>query len=105
MNTLELKVPPLEAEIQAICAVERSRLHAPDFQLITPIGAALSKEQYLGAIATGHLKYLTWEPGPMEVRLQGPVAVIRYQAQLEVIFGGLWQVVWSQATEVRPAPQ
>lgn len=95
------------------------RLHADDFQLITPIGAALSREQYLGAIAAGQIKYSVWEPGDIAVRLYGPAAVIRYQTRLEVIFGGhhvppryywhtdsyecrdgRWMVVWSQATTV-----
>lgn len=37
-------------------------LHADDFQLITPIGSMLSREQYLGAIAAGHIRYVSWEP-------------------------------------------
>ena len=95
-------------------------LHADDFQLITPIGVALSREEYLGAIATGQIKYAAWEPGDIAVRLHGAAAVIRYQARLEVIFAGhpvppgqywhtdayehrdgRWQLVWSQATAVR----
>ncbi len=96
-------------------------LHAPDFQLITPIGAALSKAEYLGAVAGGHIKYLLWEPGDIAVRLCAASAVIRYRARLEVVFGGTrvppgdywhtdayevrdqqWMVVWSQATAVSP---
>lgn len=96
------------------------QLHAPDFQLITPIGDALSRDEYLGAIATGYLKYLVWEPEAIEVRLYGNAAAIRYQAQLEVIFGehkvpisrywhtdtyelhdGCWLAVWSQATAIK----
>ena len=94
-------------------------LHAPDFQLITPVGMALSKDDYLGAIASGQLEYLCWEPGAIAVRLQGIHAVIRYRARLEVVFGGhrvppgdhwhtdtyeyrddRWMVVWSQATAI-----
>jgi len=100
--------------------VRARQLHAPDFQLITPIGAALSKDEYLGAIASGQIRYLTWEPAEIDVRLYGRGAVIRYRAQLEVIFSGhkvplhdywhtdvyerrdgQWMVVWSQATSVR----
>ncbi|KZS50946.1 MULTISPECIES: nuclear transport factor 2 family protein [Rhizobium] len=100
--------------------VRARQLHAPDFQLITPIGAALSKDEYLGAIASGQIRYLTWEPAEIDVRLYGSGAVIRYRAQLEVIFSGhkvplhdywhtdvyerrdgQWMVVWSQATSVR----
>jgi hypothetical protein len=96
------------------------RLHAHDFQLINPVGAALSREQYLGGIASGDIDYLVWEPDSIEVRLYGDGAVIRYRARLEIVaFGqpmplsqfwhtdayekrdGQWQVVWSQATEIR----
>ncbi|WP_201862771.1 nuclear transport factor 2 family protein [Microvirga soli] len=96
------------------------QLHAPDFQLITPIGVALSKEDYMGAIASGQLKYVTWQPGDITVRLYDGVAILRYRAQLEVVFGGHkiplsdywhtdtyenrdgeWMVVWSQATAIR----
>lgn len=109
----------LRALVGADMEVAR-QLHAVDFQLITPIGGALSKEQYLGAIASGQIKYLLWEPGPIEVQLRGQVSFIRYQAELEVIFGGHhvavsqywhtdiyeqraegWQVVWSQATAIK----
>lgn len=94
-------------------------LHAPDFQLITPIGATLSKAEYLGAVAGGQIRYLLWEPGDIAVRLHTASAVIRYRARLEVVFGGhkvppgdywhtdayeyrdqQWVVVWSQATAV-----
>jgi hypothetical protein len=97
------------------------RLHATEFQLITPIGMALSKNDYLGAIASGQIKYIAWEPGPIAVRYHHSHAVIRYRARLEVVFGGhkvapgdywhtdayehrdgQWMVVWSQATAISP---
>jgi len=99
---------------------QAQHFHAPDFQLITPIGVALSKQYYMGAIASGQLKYLTWQPSDIAVRLYNGVAVLRYRAQLEVVFGGQkiplsdywhtdtyenrdgqWMVVWSQATAIR----
>lgn len=119
---------------EAIRAVERERLrslveadlataeqlHAGDFQLINPFGGSLTKEQYLGAIRSGVLDYLVWDPGTIDVRANGNNAVIRYQSRLEVVFQGQkiplrsywhtdyyerregrWQVVWSQATEIR----
>jgi hypothetical protein len=121
-------------ECEALRCLERSRLralvardvelarplHASDFQLITPVGMALSREQYLGAIAAGALKYGAWDPKHIDVRLYGDAAAIRYQSSLEVTFGahhvpradywhtdlyekrdGAWQVVWSHATEIR----
>ena len=96
------------------------QLHAEDFQLITPGGSSLSKEQYLEKISSGDINYLLWEPETINVRLHGQMAVIRYQAQIEIITGGKkiprgrywhtdyyekcggrWQVVWSQATEIK----
>jgi hypothetical protein len=38
------------------------RLHADDFQLINPNGGPMSKEKYLGNIASGELAYLEWNP-------------------------------------------
>lgn len=95
-------------------------LHADDFQLINPLGGVLSKEQYLGGIGSGQLKYLHWEPNSIAVRVYGNVAVIRYQSELEILVQGVhiprqcywhtdlyerrdqqWQVVWSHATGVQ----
>lgn len=106
-----------------------SPLHADDFQLITPAGTTVTKEQYLGDIASGRLQYLVWEPDTeIAVRFYGKAAVIRYRSRLDVYLtanheprevgkpgilrtywhtdayeqrGGRWQVVWSQATEIR----
>ena len=97
-----------------------SQLHADDFQLINPLGGALSKGQYLGGIGSGEIDYLFWEPDSIAVRLYDEAAVIRYPSHLEIIVqgrhvprqrywhtdlyerrDGQWQVVWSQATEIR----
>lgn len=98
------------------------RLHAPDFQLVTPGGSAFTRAEYLDKIERGVLRYLRWEPGEMAVRMRSDSAVIRYQATLELDGGdghgtafrcwhidsyelndngAQWQVVWSQATAVR----
>ena len=96
-----------------------NRLHADDFQLISPAGVVRTKEEYLGNVASGYSEYLAWEPGPIEVRLFGDVAVIRYRSELEIILGGAslgrrphrhtghyemrdgsWQIVWFQATVI-----
>lgn len=109
----------LRALVSADVALAR-QFHAPDFQLITPIGVSLSRDEYLGAIAAGRIKYLAWEPADIAVRLYEGSAVIRYRAQLEVVFDGhnvprsdywhtdafeyhddRWMVVWSQATAIR----
>jgi hypothetical protein len=123
-----------QADADLIRATERARLralvdanvdvarelHADDFQLINPLGGSLSKEQYLGGIASGQVDYLFWEADSIVVRLYGDVALIRYQSQLEIIVqgqhiprgrywhtdayerrDGRWQVVWSHATAAR----
>jgi len=94
-----------------------AQLHTDDFQLINPLGGALSKEQYLGGIGAGQIRYVYWEPEDIAVRLYGEVAVLRYRSQLEIVVQGhhiprqrywhtdlyerhgpQWQVVWSHAT-------
>lgn len=101
--------------------VEKARqFHADAFQLITPVGVALSREEYLGAVASGRIRYLEWEAGEIAVRLQGAIAAIRYRARIALTFeghpvpsneywhtdtyeylGDRWMVVWSQATAIR----
>lgn len=96
-------------------------LHAADYQLITPGGASLGKEEYLGQIADGTLDYRRFEPdGEIAVRVLGPsAAVVRYRVWIDASFSGgedsdrfwhtdiyerrdgRWQVVWSQATRIR----
>ncbi len=133
--TSSIVAPNDHPDAEAVRGIERTRLralvsanmtaaeplHASDFQLITPIGAALSKAEYLGAVAAGYIRYLTWTPGDIVVRLHGDSAVIRYRARLEVSFAGQlvppgdywhtdtyerrdkqWMVVWSQATSITP---
>ncbi len=110
----------LQSLVDADLATAR-RLHADDFQLINPLGGALSKEQYLGLITSADIRYLTWEPEAIDVRLYGDTAVIRYRALLRIAVKGLpdapsgrfwhtdlyekrnaqWQVVWSQATLIQ----
>ena len=96
------------------------QLHGDDFQLVTPLGAVFSKEEYLGAVAAGILHYLAWElDSPIDVRMYHDVALIRYRAQIEIeVQGqlyprapvwftdayekrdGQWQIVWSQGTMI-----
>jgi ketosteroid isomerase-like protein len=97
-------------------------LHAEDYQLITPRGYALSKQEYLGRIASGGLRYRVFEPvSEIAVRGSGDVALVRYQARIGVAEDDgaeslitcwhtdcyewrdeRWQAVWSQATVIRP---
>jgi len=122
------------AEAEAIRAAERERLrslvdkdierarqlHADDFQLTNPEGATLSKDHYLGAIASGELDYSVFGvDSRIDVRLHGDAGIIRYRSRIEVAFQmqrmplhrfwhtdlyerrtGRWQVVWSHATRI-----
>ncbi|MGH2614325.1 MAG: nuclear transport factor 2 family protein [Thermomicrobiales bacterium] len=94
-------------------------LHTDDFQLINPFGETLSKEAYLGSIASGAIDYLIFEPtSEIAVRTYGDTAVVRYQSRIEIVVDGQrlsdrgwhtdvyemhdggWQIVWSQMTEI-----
>ncbi len=114
----------LEAtRIQALLACDMEtllQLHAPDYQLITPTGRSYTRDRYLQEIAAKTLRYLRWEPGSMDVRTGAQMAIVRYQATLELDGGDghgtpfhcwhtdsyelkdeSWQAVWSQATTIR----
>jgi hypothetical protein len=96
-------------------------LHADDYQLITPNGYVLTKQEYLDGIASGQLRYEVFEPiSDIVVRASGQAAILRYRARITVQAGGpmvsmscwhtdyyerldeSWQAVWSQATAISP---
>ena len=134
MTERKINESALVTDADAVRKLERSRLqalvernmelarqlHAVDFQLITPTGHLYLGDQYLDEIESGQLKYMAWDPEEMTVRMHANVAMLRYQARLEVdsgrgqasifhcwhtdsyeLINGLWQVVWSQATAIR----
>ena len=101
---------------QDMAAIER--LHATDYELITPAGVVFSRARYLTAIAASPF-YAAWEHGPMQVRVTPAMAMVRYAARISFpsgsvvdcwhtdsyeLRGDVWQAVWSQATH-RPEPQ
>lgn len=91
-------------------------LHAEDYWLITPNGSGMSKDDYLGAIASGKLRYQVFEPiSEIAVLGDASVVVLRYRARISFDDGPgftcwhtdcyrfrdkRWQVVWSQATAI-----
>ena len=96
------------------------RLHADDYELITPGGGTLSKRDYLDSIASGDLDYLVFEPtSEIRVRVYDRGAILRYRVRIEILVNGAidsgnfwhtdayelrdnrWQAVWSQATRIR----
>jgi len=93
-------------------------LHAADYQLINPGGAVVTREEYLGGLALGDIRYVLFEPvSEIQVLSSESAAAVRYLARIEIQFkgggsdsgvfwhtdiyclrDGLWQAVWSQAT-------
>ena len=110
--------------LQALVSADMAtleQLHAPDFHLITPTGRVRSKAEYLRSVSSGESDYLRQKPDEIEVRLQGPMAAIRYRWQVGMIFqgrnlgliegwstglyerrDGTWKIVWFQATRRQP---
>lgn len=123
MTTADVMRDIERARLRALVAGDMEladSLHADDYELITPVGRAMSKEQYLGGIASGALNYVVFEPASdIAVREYGRAAVVRYQARIEMHFDGevdsdlfwhtdlyefrdgRWQAVWSHATRIR----
>jgi hypothetical protein len=94
------------------------RLHASDYELISPPGRVMTRERYLSLVAAEPF-YAKWEHGDMSVRLSKGMAAIRYQAKIafpsgavvdcwhtdiHALLAGSWKAVWSQATRLPPNP-
>lgn len=93
------------------------RLHAPEYELVTPAGRTFARDRYLALIAAEPF-YAAWSHGPMRVRATPQMALLRYEATLTFPSGkvvrcwhtdsyecreGHWQAVWSQATALPSA--
>ncbi|HKE40010.1 MAG TPA: nuclear transport factor 2 family protein [Casimicrobiaceae bacterium] len=93
---------------------EIERLHASDYELISPPGRVMTRERYLSLIAADQF-YAKWEHGAMRVRVSEAMAAIRYQAKITFPSGkvvdcwhtdiyalqsGSWKAIWSQATQL-----
>jgi Domain of unknown function (DUF4440) len=98
-----------------------NELHAEGFQLITPAGVPLSKDEYLQGVASGDVDYLVWEPEEIESFVHEDAGCVRYRSTIHIRYRGeeapparywhtdyyerrhgRWQVVWSQATAASP---
>lgn len=90
------------------------RLHAPDYELISPPGRVMRLERYLSLMAQGPF-YDKWEHGAMRVRVSDAMAALRYHAKITFPSGkvvdlwhtdlyalqdGAWKAFWSQATQM-----
>ena len=123
MSSATALVPNIERQrLRALATadtVTAAPLHADDYWLITPNGSEMTKDDYLGAIASGQLRYQVFEP-VSEIAVLGDAAVmvLRYQARISFDDGPgitcwhtdcyrlrdeVWQVVWSQATAITAA--
>ncbi|HET9457103.1 MAG TPA: nuclear transport factor 2 family protein [Candidatus Limnocylindrales bacterium] len=109
----------LRALVEGDLAVAHE-LHADDYQLVTPGGGTMSKDAYLGDIASGVIEYRVFEPASeVAVQVFGDGGAVRYQARIDIRFAsgghdlalvwhtdlyrwtdGRWQAVWSQATRI-----
>ena len=112
----------LRALVEGDLAVAHE-LHADDYQLVTPGGGTVSKDAYLGDIASGVIDYRVFEPASeVAVQVFGDAGAVRYQARIDIRFAsggrdstlvwhtdlyrrtdGRWQAVWSQATRIPTA--
>ena len=108
----------LQALVDADTATART-LTAPDFQLINPAGAPLSRDDFLSGVDAGVIDFLALEPSsPIAVRLSGDSATLRYQTTFDLVVSGThlthgawttalyerrdgrWQIVWAQTTAI-----
>jgi hypothetical protein len=111
-----------QALVDADTATVRN-LTAPDFQLINPGGAVLSRDDFLGAIDAGVIDFLGLETiSPIAVRLSGDSATLRYKTAFDLVVDGThlthegwttalyerrngrWQIVWGQSTAIPNNP-
>ena len=115
----EIERRRLSALVASDIELARS-MHADDYELVTPGGARLTRDEYLSGVASGQLGYLVFEPeADIRVRLHGEAAILRYVARIEIQLpeevdrgrfwhtdyyerrDGRWQAVWSHATRIK----
>jgi hypothetical protein len=85
---------------RGIAAFER--LHAPQYQLITPAGKVFTRQDYLDAIVAGPF-YAAWDIGAMSMRISAQMAALRDLARLEFPSGRVLRC-WHTDIDERRAP-
>lgn len=107
-----------QALVDADTATAR-KLTAPDFQLINPAGVPLSRDDFLGGVEAGVIDFLSLDTtSPIDVRMAGDSATLRYRTMFDLVVGGThlthegwttalyerrhgrWQIVWGQTTAI-----
>ncbi|SBT40809.1 protein of unknown function (DUF4440) [Micromonospora auratinigra] len=119
-QVLELERARLRSLVEWDMSVAE-RIHADDYELITPAGQTHTKATYLGDVASKRLEYLHFAPDTsIAVRASPDLIVLRYLARIRLSVGvadevellawhtdhyekrdGTWTAVWSQATEIQ----
>ena len=114
------------ARVKALVAADipaARKLTARDFQLINPAGAAMTRDDFLGAVQAGIVDFAVDEPiSPIRVRLAGSAATVRYLTRFDLVAGGThlahdawttalyerrhgqWRAVWVQTTAIPNDP-
>jgi len=120
-TVVNLERERLRALVERDMAVAE-RLHAPDYQLVTPNGSTRTKSTYLSGVESKRLEYLVFEPeSEIVVKSSGNLMILRYIARIVLSVGiadelefrawhtdayehqdGHWMVCWSQATTIAP---
>jgi Domain of unknown function (DUF4440) len=104
-----VRVSALVARNMTLC----EQLHAPEYQLISASGRMFTRERYLTLVESAPF-YTQWVPGEMDARIGERMAIVRYEATLELggdpfqcwhtdsweLVGDFWQAIWSQATKI-----
>jgi hypothetical protein len=78
----------LRALVDADLAVAHE-LHARDFQLITPAGDSITKDEYMQAVSSGEINYVRWDPEDIDTRVHDDAGCLCYRSTIEIIVGGL----------------
>jgi hypothetical protein len=119
----QLEQQRLQALVDADVAAAGA-LIASDFELINPLGEVLTRDEFLGAVGSGAIDFLSNELTPqIRVRLHGDTAVLRYRHTIDIVVAGIghlthpawstalyerrngrWQIVWEQTGAIGPLP-
>ena len=104
-------------------AADLDQILSPDFETVTPDGALLARDDYLGFLASGDLVFHAFEPtSALRVRTDRSQAVVTFTSKLDVSAGNRhyrhrawhtsvfekfddrWQLAWSQTTAIGGFP-
>jgi hypothetical protein len=119
----QIEQKPLQALVDADVAVA-GPLIGDDYEGINPLGEVLTRNEFLGAVGSGAIDFLSDEvTSPIRVRRHGNTAVLRYRHTIDIQVAGIghlthpawttalyerrngrWQLVWEQTGAIGPLP-